>query len=118
MHFSRTGRWLTVVRTTGPTHNLLSLNLIEGLQEARAEIETLDPIGSSAPLIERNDVLTQVIEGVSDANRQFGTKYRVGQIRFVPNDSPPVETYRALAHAIVERLVTGDPIVEKTQDMR
>lgn len=72
-------------------------------------------IGNAQVKLGEEDVRLNVIAGVAEANREFGTNYVVKRIQFVPNDTPPAETYRYLARAIVERLYKQLPFDEMPQ---
>ncbi|MCA6113832.1 hypothetical protein J6524_02660 [Bradyrhizobium sp. WSM 1738] len=92
MQFSRDGDWYQAVRITGPSHNLLALKL--GEPSASAPIVERLSVSNEAPVIDADDVQKQVLEGVSEANAQLGTDYRVAAIRFVTTDTPSSTIYR------------------------
>ncbi|WEJ99464.1 MAG: hypothetical protein P0Y59_21535 [Candidatus Sphingomonas phytovorans] len=102
MQFSRDGDWYQVIRITGPAHNLLGLKLGEPA-DAKPVVERMS-ISNEAPLIEAEDVRTQVLDGILDANAQLGTDYHVAAIRFVTTDTPSPNIYRSLAKIIIEQL--------------
>ena len=106
MQFVQDGDWYFATRTAGPTHNLLGLRFGQpsGLHPA---IER-SSVGGGSPKIEANEVLRQVLEGLSNANAELGTDYQVAAIRFVSDDSPSASTYRFLAKSIVERVARRD----------
>jgi hypothetical protein len=102
MQFSRDGDWYQVIRITGPSHNLLALKLGE-LGAPEPIVERLS-VSNEAPAIDAEDVQRQVLEGVTEANAQFGTDHQVTAIRFVTTDTPSSSIYRSLAKVIVEQL--------------
>lgn len=101
MQFSRDGEWYQVVRITGPSHNLLALRFDE-LGTSGPVVERLS-ISNEAPMIEADDVQSQVLDGVAEANTELGTNYQVAAIRFVTTDTPSSDIYRSLAKVIVEQ---------------
>jgi len=103
MQFSRDGDWYQVIRITGPSHNLLAIQLGEP-GAAEVVVERLS-VSNEAPEIEADDVQRQVLDGVKEANAQLGTRYHVAAIRFVTTDTPSPGVYRSLAKTIVEQLV-------------
>jgi hypothetical protein len=106
MHFTRVGNLFRVVRITGPSHNLLAIELQERRESSDdAVIEAL-PGKRRSTHLSATEVRESVLEGVAEANNEFGTGYCVRRIQFDPTDSPPAEVYRFLARSIVERLVT------------
>lgn len=113
MQFIRSASWFKVTRITGPSHNLLALEFCEPDRKSEIVVESLPSIGSEPPALLADDLRRHVAQGVAEANREFGTNYLVKRIQFVPNDSPPPEIYRYLAHSIVERLAKGMPFDER-----
>jgi hypothetical protein len=65
-------------------------------------------VHGGSPVVEADDVLRQVLEGLSEANAELGTNYQVAAIRFVTDDTPSSSTYRFLAKSIVERVASQD----------
>ena len=100
MRFTRNGDLIRVVHVTGPTHNLLGLQL--ATEPLIREIEELDVPG--ARQLEAADVEREVCAGVEDANAALGTRFAVGRIQFVPSDSGPASFYRELARAVVQHV--------------
>jgi hypothetical protein len=101
-----------VSRLTGPTHNLLQVDLTDATGEP--SIEALPAIGAMpAKPLEANEILRRVIAGVDAANREFGTSYRVGTVRFVADDSRPESIYQDLAFALIKGLASGEAIAER-----
>jgi hypothetical protein len=49
-------------------------------------------------------VQQQVLEGVAEANAEFGTDYHVAAIRYVVNDTPSSSVYRLLARSLIRHL--------------
>jgi hypothetical protein len=105
MHFNRVGNLFRVVRIAGPTHNLLGIEF--GQTSESSSILARPPIGTEPSTLKPDLVQGNVLEGVAEANREFGTSFVVKVIEFVSDDSPPEETYRFLAYSIVERLSKG-----------
>lgn len=101
MQFSRDGDWRQVIRIAGPSHNLLALKMGK-LGASGPNVERIS-VGKEAPVIDADDVLRQVLEGVTEANAQLGRDYQVTAIRFVTTDTPSSTIYRSLAKVIVEQ---------------
>ena len=100
MHFSRSDDTVEVVRITGPTHNLLRLEL--GTAPGAIEVQNLDESGPVQ--LRADEVEREVLCGIAEANAQFGTNIAVRGICYAASDSPPVSTYRLLAYALVEHV--------------
>ena len=110
MQYTRDKRFLMISRITGPTHNLLQLDLE---QPSSPSIEGLAAIGAMpAKPLNAELVLQHVIAGVEAANKELGTSYQVGLVRFVVDDSRPESVYEMLAFALVKHLASGGHFVE------
>lgn len=97
---------LRVSRITGPTHNLLGLRFSSGQWDAPPQMIDLDR--DDAPMrLQAADIRRAVQSGVEEINRSLHTSYRVDRIEFLHGDSPPVDVYRLLAIAIIERLASA-----------
>jgi hypothetical protein len=106
MHFSRDNDWYQVSRITGPTHNKLGLKFGEG-EDSQPTIEALSVDHGEATIV-ADVVQQQVLEGVAEANAEFGTDYHVAAIRYVVNDTPPSSVYRILARYLIGHLTQQD----------
>ena len=106
MQFSRDGEWYQVIRITGPSHNLLALQF-DAPGASGPTVERLS-VSNEAPVIEADDVKSQVLDGVAEANAYLGTAYSVAAIRFVTTDTPSLSIYRSLAKVIVEQVTQED----------
>lgn len=95
------GEWRQAARTTGPRHNLLGL-VFGDPPDGRPAIEAVgDHEGDDA--IDAGDVLREVQEGLSDANKVLGTRFVAKQIRFVRSDTPGNGVYALLAREIARQ---------------
>lgn len=110
MQFIHDGNFYKVARITGPTHNLLSLRFAIGDDEITPIVERLKPVLDS--LLNSQGVLSEAQAGVHEANRRFGTSFRIASLQFADSDTPPESVYRLLAFSLVERLATGQPFVK------
>jgi hypothetical protein len=105
MHISKDGSFYRISRITGPTHNLLMISFAETAETCIPSIEALPPVGDCRHAsLNRDKILTEVLEGVEQANRQLGTQYRVAKVRYVENDTGPEATYKHLAQKVVEHI--------------
>lgn len=106
MRFCLKGEWHSVSRITGPTYNYLGVKFGADSQNLRPIVEAMrSELGDATVL--PDDVERQVVLGISQANKKFGTEYRAIGIRYVPTDSPSPEVYRLRAAMLVERLANG-----------
>ena len=102
MHFSRDNEWYQISRITGPTHNKLGLKFGEA-EGSQPTIEALSVDDGEATIIV-DVVQQQVLQGVAEANAEFGTDYHVAAIRYVVNDTPSSSVYRILARYLIRHL--------------
>ena len=104
MQFVQDNEWLKIARITGPAHNLLGL-VFGDHDGTDVSVQCLPSTNSDEPRrLDLQEVKEQVLAGVGDANRRYGTTYVVAKIQFLPTDSPPSSIYKQLAALIVERL--------------
>jgi hypothetical protein len=104
MNVSKRGAFYFISHITGPQHNAL---LISFLQDGDVDvplptIDALEAIGNDkhAPL-DPEAIRREALEGVSEANEQFGVHYRVKQAKYYENDTPRKSIYRYLAFKLV-----------------
>lgn len=104
MQVVKVGNVYKAARITGPQHNFLGLALSES-EVTSVTIERLavgDCSAGSGRLDERR-VIETVQQGVTAANTEFGTKFRVARLQYVPTDTPDPAAYYVLAKQIVEQ---------------
>jgi hypothetical protein len=106
MQYERDGKWRKVVRVTGPRHNFLAVALDAFRGKSAPEIEALGACKS--PRVRAEDVLSQVEEGVAQANSEFGTQFSVGGVQYLPDDTPGDAIYRQLAREIVMHAIAEE----------
>jgi hypothetical protein len=116
MQFSKEGEFYKASRVTGPRHNLLFLSFITGDNSASPIIGANPAIGdcSHSPL-DKQQILSAVLEGVRLANHQLGTDYQVAMVRYVENDTPPEITYSYLAFKLIE-YIEGNHQLEASKE--
>ena len=102
MRFLTEGAIHKVIRITGPSHNLLGLELESSASACSCTVEALGEDGPKAGLLDADEVIRYVLAGVSEMNDALGTRYQVKRIQYVPLDSPPAELYKTLAKSLVE----------------
>ena len=108
MIFSKSKNFYSTVHITGPTHNLLVVKLVKSNAEIQPTIKMLPPAGSCGRgTPDANKVLINVVEGLSAANAEFGTNYRVTEIRFVEDDSPNEAVYAYSIRKLIEHIENG-----------
>jgi hypothetical protein len=102
-----------LVRITGPTHNLLGLQISRAAIAGEPEVEALDQ-ASGAPAgvdavggrggLDGREVAAQVRLGVEQACTELQRTYHVDKIQYLSTDSPPVTIYRQLAAELIRRV--------------
>src|SRR4051812_786363 len=108
MRITRLGEFYVAQRITGPQHNLLQLELHDGiLPSYRERIEALPAIGGSAVRLDGARIRTEVLAGVAEANAALASSFTVIAIRFVEDDTPPESFYRFLAYKIIKAVAEG-----------
>lgn len=106
MQFIRDGTWYKVSRVTGPSHNLLAIELQGEGSESSTDVQALPAEnGRGSSELSPDDVRQHVLRGVSEANGIFGTSYAVSRIQYVSTDTPSAKIYGVLALSIIERIV-------------
>jgi len=107
MQYMQDGEFYKIARITGPRHNMLALALDTGNSDSNILVEAINAGSSSEVRLRPEDVVQKVIEGIREANEQFGTNYSVRRVQYIPSDTPPVEIYKFLVIKIIERLVNS-----------
>ncbi len=101
--FSQDGEWYQAAHMAGAINNFLGLKF--GPNTGELPTFQVERIGDEKAVIEADEVLSQVLEGVSEANIYFGTEFHVTAIRFVSSDTRSSDRYRLLTLFIVRQLV-------------
>lgn len=102
MQFSRTDHWLSVSVITGPRHALLQVRLGQG-EQVEPAWELLPPVSGDAHLcLDEAAITAQVLEGVDEANRRLGARYRVTHIRCVEDDNGTPAMYGRMAANLID----------------
>ncbi|HEY0074605.1 MAG TPA: hypothetical protein VGB77_10920 [Abditibacteriaceae bacterium] len=105
MTFSKSKNFYLVSHITGPTHNLLIVNVIQSNKRVEPIIKSLSPDGScGCGPPDANAVLNNVLRGAKEANDQLGTNYKVLEVRFIENDSRIETVYAYLVRKLIERI--------------
>lgn len=104
MQFSRKGTIYRVARITGPKHNLLGIEFQNSSDLVEPIVEALPAEQTSGVMLNAEEVASQVLAGISQANEGLGMSFKAIRIQYVPSDSGPVDVYRFLAAAIVEHM--------------
>jgi len=108
MQYIYDGEFYKAVKISGPKHNLLGISF--GMCDC-PKILSLNK-KSDESLIDENDVLSQVKNGIEKINEELGAEYSVSQIQFVSSDTPSEVIYDELAQEIVKRLHQGGEFVK------
>lgn len=113
MDFSKSRRFYLVSRITGPTHNLLIIRLVRSDENVEPAVQMLPPNGGCGcgPL-DANAVLDNVLNGAAEANAEFGTNYKVAEVRFVEDDSRNETIYAYMTKKLIEHIERGGEFTE------
>lgn len=106
MRYCKNGSWHELVRITGPTHNMLALQLTTKAIKS-VKVEAIGQAPSESKL-ESANVLRQVRSGIERANALQGTTFSVSAVRYDANDTPSDTVYRLLAQEVVKRAAAED----------
>jgi hypothetical protein len=90
-----------IIRTTGPTHNLLGLQISSEPIIGEPGVEALD--GNTGGL-DGQEVAAQVMLGIAQAGAELQVTFHIQKVEYVSADSPPVEVYRRLALELMRRI--------------
>jgi len=93
-----------LVNITGPTHNLLGLQISLEPKMEQPQIEALEIDSTKPARLSDREVAEQVMLGVDDACRELNRMYYVEKIQYVRADTPPARIYRTLAMELMRRI--------------
>lgn len=105
MQFLYDGSFYKAVKISGPKHNLLSLSL--GVNCKAPEVVELSSKEKGSQKLDRDEVLSQVVFGLEQVNKELGTNYVVETIQYVPSDSPSKQVYIELTQSIIKKIHEG-----------
>lgn len=92
----------TVTRVTGPHHNYLAITFASPGESPQPRVVELPPQGGCEhPPLHGDAVLSSVLLGVEEGNRESGAEFTVATVEFVANDTGPVDVYRFMAKSLV-----------------
>jgi hypothetical protein len=106
MQFIFDGKFYKAIKVSGPMHNMLGLVLDKDklhdieIIALRSKIDQGDNVSAL-------NVKDQVMSAIKTVNKEFGVKYTIEKIQFVPSDSPSDSVYRELTVEIIKRLIEG-----------
>jgi hypothetical protein len=93
-----------IIQITGPTHNLLGLQISSAPMMGEPQLEALD---DDAGGLNGREVAAQVMLGIAQSCAELQTTYHIEKIEYVSADSPPVEVYRGLAIELMRRIASS-----------
>jgi hypothetical protein len=97
MQLYRSGDWVIGLWITGPTHNLLGLNLDAGAEWTIQDVSDADqPTG-----IDPSSIGEQVQKAIRDHLEETGTSVVVSGVCFSSGDTPSTEVYYSMAREIL-----------------
>ncbi len=113
MTYNNWGPFYQVSRVTGPTHNVLAVELTEGLGESEPHIGTLPGFCAGHGHLDPQAIQGSVLEGLHLANRMLSTRYQVRRILYGAQDTPTeAATYGVLMLKLVTHLAWGEEFTE------
>lgn len=59
-----------------------------------------------------NAVLSNVLKGALEANAEFGTGYKVAEVRFIEDDAQNEIVYSYITRKLIERIENGGEFIE------
>jgi hypothetical protein len=93
----RSGDWVIGLWITGPTHNLLGLNLDAGAEWTIQDVSDADqPTG-----IDPSSITEQAQKAIRDHLEETGTSVVVSGVCFSSGDTPSTEVYYSMAREIL-----------------
>ena len=104
MQFIYDGEYYKVIRVSGPSHNLLALSFGDSRNDSQLDIEVLQIDDKKETTILKNNVREQVLLGINEFNKDFGTDYKVKKIQFITSDTPSGTIYKDLAKELVKQI--------------
>lgn len=109
MQFYKMDNVYTVVRITGPQHNLLQFQVpsLQDSEPAQPELRELEPTTQSSPVLDRDQVGRHVCAGLARARAELGEIPGIVEIGFLLTDTKPEAIYDELAYALACHMV-GD----------
>lgn len=102
MKVAKVGNVYKVARITGPQHNFLGLVLCqEAMTLPIIERLEIDQKHSRSGILDEDEVLAAVQQGIAEANQKFDTHFYLARLQYVPTDTPDLAVYSVLARQIV-----------------
>jgi hypothetical protein len=110
MQIIKDGPWYKITRITGPKHNYLGIQIENNsTKKFNPTIQALPSVGNCHHhLLNADAILSEVLTGVSEANKELNCDFSVLSIQYVLNDTPPESIYRSLADCIIREIVRVD----------
>ena len=106
-NFTTDSRFHYISFITGPSHNLLGLELGKDTQ-GKIELIKKPCIGDcDHGMINEAQLLIAIQDGVKKANSEKNAQYSIKSVVYVENDSPRYDIYKHCAELIVKRLYEG-----------
>lgn len=105
MQFVLDGDVYKVARVTGPAHNFLGVRL--GIPLKEIEVVQLGRMGDERHQVNKDSVVTQVEQGLLEANHELEKTYTISGIFFVVSDSPSDVDYKYLTKELIKRIDGG-----------
>ena len=102
MQFLYDGHFYKAVKVSGPKHNLLSIALGDNCKAP--EIVELSSKEKGSQRLDSDEVLSQVVFGLEQVNKELGTNYMVETIQYVPSDTPSKQVYIELTQSIIKKI--------------
>jgi hypothetical protein len=102
MQYLFDGEFYTVIKITGPTHNILKVKF----SNINNTVKVIN-LDNNISNISKSEVERQVVLGLSEINRELGSNYKINTLQFVSSDSKSDTIYKDLVKSIIQRLHFG-----------
>ena len=102
MQFVKSGEVYKVARITGVQDNFLGVTLAE--HPAGIELVAFPIPGNASVKASPEEVLKQVIEGLSEVNLELGKDYRLAKVFYSPQENPSNAVYKLLISELIRRI--------------
>ena len=108
MQFHQNGDLFSVIRITGPQHNLLQFLIRKGRSEStQPSIKALESLSKSQPVLDHGIVSEHILAGLTRARADLGKLPPIDEIRFVVSDTGPEMLYEDLTYALVFQVASA-----------
>lgn len=105
MQFVKSGEVYKVARITGVQDNFLGITLTD--QQVEIELVALPVDKSGSVKISPDELLRQVMDGLSEVNLELGKDYRLAKLFYSPQESASHDVYKLLISELIRKIDAG-----------